>query len=101
MPPTASPNETKEGWIRVFLPYTRSLSSEEISSMAPELRKKTEAGDEGVWLEVQCHKDKCLTGNDKITIPVRGIGPREGGLWHSAFCPEDQCLAESAADVPS
>ncbi len=101
MPPTGSTRETREGWIRVFCPHTRSLSSDEISGLAPELRKETEAGDEGVWLEVQCHNDKCISGDDTITITARGAGPKAEDLWHSIFCPEDRCLAESAVDLPS
>ena len=93
------PSNSKEDWIRVFCPDVRSVSAAEISS---EERRRTEAGDEGVWLEVRCPRDKCLTGEDKMTISVRGIAPREEeGLWHKLFCPEDRCFAESSVDIPS
>ncbi len=98
---TASHNMTRENWIRVFCPYTRSLTPEEISSIPLEERRRTEAGDEGVWLEVQCPGEKCLTGEHKMTIPVRGVSPREHeGLWHKVFCPEDRCIARSGIDLP-
>jgi len=94
-------SKAKEGWIRVFCPYSRSLSSEEISSIPREEKKRTEADDEGVWLEVQCPEEKCLTGKDKITITVRGVEPREDeGLWHKLFCPEDRCFAQTPVDLP-
>ena len=94
-------SKPREGWVRVFCPHTRSLSAEEIASLPPDERKKAEAGDEGMWLEVQCPEEKCLIGDHKVTIEVRGVKAKEAeGLWHRLFCPEDRCLAESATDIP-
>lgn len=99
---SAAPQSKSRGnSLRVFCPYARSLSSEEIADMSSGEREKAEAGDEGVWLEVQCPDQKCLIGEHKIKLEVRGIEPREQeGVWHKLFCPEDRCLAQSAIDLP-
>ncbi len=91
----------KDGWIRVFCPDTRGLSPEELSNIPLEERKKAEAGDEGMWLEVKCPGEKCMTGDHKITIEVRGVDPAEHeGVWHKLFGPEDRCFADSPSDLP-
>jgi hypothetical protein len=97
---TALQNQAREGWIRVFCPHTRYLSSKEVEGISLEERMSTEAGDEGVWLEVRCPDDKCLTGEHKMTIEVRGVEGKKEGLWHKLFCPEDRCFAQSPADLP-
>ncbi|MEM5788246.1 MAG: hypothetical protein AAGU11_13080 [Syntrophobacteraceae bacterium] len=95
-------SRTKEGWVRVFCPYTRNLSAEEIADISPDERRKIEAGDEGVWIEAKCPKDKCLIGEQKISLEARGAKPSEKeGLWHKLFCPEDRCVAKEATDLPS
>ena len=94
-------SETREGWIRVFCPYTRTLRPEEIAELSDEQREKAEAGDEGVWLEVECPRDKCLSGTTELTIPVRGVERKKGeGLWHKIFCPEDRCYKQSPIEFP-
>ena len=101
MPSTLPQGNTREGWIRVFCPHTRSLTPEEILSMTVEERRSTEADEKGVWLEVECPEGKCLIGENKMTITVRGVVPREDeGLWHKLFCPEDRCIAQSPSDLP-
>lgn len=92
-------SNTREGWIRVFCPDTRTLSPEEISSLSPEERRNIEAADEGVWLEVKCPDKECLIGQ-RMMIPVRGVEHGDQGLWHELFCPEDRCVAESPTDLP-
>ncbi|MEN6465957.1 MAG: hypothetical protein ABFD62_12310 [Syntrophaceae bacterium] len=98
---TAQQNESREGWIRVFCPDTRKLSARETAGIPPEKKKKAEAGYDGVWLEVKCPEEKCLTGEDEIRIKVRGVEHgRKEGLWHKIFCPEDRCMAQSPLDLP-
>lgn len=98
MTPTESLSKPREGYIRFFSPYTRSLSPEEIS---PEERQRTEAGDRGVWLEVECPRNNCIISNERISIEVRCVEEKKEGLWHKLFCPEDKCFAQSASEVPS
>jgi hypothetical protein len=88
--------------LRVFCPYVRALSHEEVSGfLPPEKRKSIEAGDEGVWLEVLCPKDECLKGSNKIVLPVRRMGRGESeDLWLNVFCPEDECVISSPTDLP-
>ncbi len=91
----------KKDRVRIFCPYARSLSQEELSSIPADLRQRAEAGDEGVWLEVRCPQEKCLVGDHEVKIEIRGIEDSEReGLWHKVFCPEEICLAESATDLP-
>jgi hypothetical protein len=98
---TMSQNNTREGWIRVFCPDTRCLTPEEISGISAEERRSTEADKTGAWLEVKCPEGKCLIGENRMTITVRGVVPREDeGLWHKLFCPEDRCFAQSPTDLP-
>lgn len=92
----------EKGRLRVFIPRAHRLSAEEIAAMPFEDRQAAEAGDEGVWLDVDCPRDKCLTGEDKLTMEIRGVkrGEDGGGIWHELFCPEDRCYAQSPMDLP-
>ncbi|MCE5335358.1 MAG: hypothetical protein LLG06_12315 [Desulfobacteraceae bacterium] len=89
------------GRIRVFIPRAHRLSAEEIAAIPVEDRRAAESGDEGVWLDVDCPRDKCLTGDNKLTMEIRGMKHgKEGGIWHELFCPEDRCYARSPLDLP-
>lgn len=87
--------------LRVFIPHARILTPEDLLTIPPEEKRDAEAGNEGVWLDVHCPKGKCLSGEHKLTMEVRGVkqGPK-GGIWHEIFCPEDRCYAQSYSDLP-
>jgi hypothetical protein len=57
----------------VFVPGVRPLTQVEVSEL-PKLRVRlAEASNpKGVWLDVPCPEHTCLSGEDRISLPIRG-----------------------------
>jgi len=96
--------------LTVFAPGARSLTDEEIRALPADKREAAAAtGTEGVWLEVPCSREECLSDKQGIAIPVQGVtekeraslsGKQEKGFWLNLFCPEDSCVLQQSTDVP-
>jgi hypothetical protein len=96
--------------LTVFASGARLLTEEEIRVLpAEKLQAATEIGKEGVWLEVLCAPEECLSDKQGIAIPVQGVtekeraslsGKQEKGFWLNLFCPEDSCVLQQSTDVP-
>ena len=96
--------------LTVFAPGARLLTEEEVRALpAEKLQAATEIGKEGVWLEVPCAPEECLSEKQGIAVPVQGVtekeraglsGKQEKGFWLNLFCPEDSCVLEQSSDVP-
>jgi hypothetical protein len=96
--------------LTVFAPEARLLTEEEIRALPADKRQAAAAaGIEGVWLEVLCSREECLSDKQGIAVPVRGVtekeraslGGKQGkGFWLNLFCPEDSCVLEQSSDVP-
>jgi hypothetical protein len=96
--------------LTVFAPGARLLTAEEIRALPADKREAATAVDTaGVWLEVPCSRDECLSDERGIAIPVRGVtekeraslsGKQEKGFWLNLFCPEDSCVLQQSSDVP-
>ena len=88
--------------VTVFVPGVRSLTDLEVSRLPEEKVRAAQASSaEGVWLEVPCPDLACLTGEGRITFPVKGAPEKEKrGFWLNLFCPEDACEVRHASDLP-
>jgi len=88
--------------ITVFVPGVRSLTDLEISRLPKERIQAAETSSaKGVWLEVPCPDLACLTGEGRITVPVKGApGKEKKGFWLNLFCPGDACEVRQATDLP-
>jgi len=96
--------------LKVFAPGARLLTAEEIRALPADKREAAPgAGTEGVWLEVLCSREDCLSDKQGIAVPVQGVtekeraslsGKQEKGFWLNLFCPEDSCVLEQSSDVP-
>ena len=96
--------------LTVFAPGARSLTDEEIRALPADKREAAAAtGRDGVWLEVPCSREECLSEKQGIAIPVQGVtekerasltGKAKKGLWLNLFCPEDSCVLQQSTDVP-
>jgi len=96
--------------LTVFAPGARLLTEEEIRALPGDKREAAAAAaTDGVWLEVPCSREECLSDKQGIAVPVRGItekeraslsGKQEKGFWLNLFCPEDSCVLQQSSDVP-
>jgi hypothetical protein len=96
--------------LTVFAPRARLLTEEEIRALPADKREAASAaGTEGVWLEVLCSREECLSDKRGIAVPVQGVteqeraslsGKQEKGFWLNLFCPEDSCVLDQSSDVP-
>jgi hypothetical protein len=101
---------TEKVRLRVFAPGARLLTEEEIRALPTDKREAAAAVDTaGVWLEVPCSRDECLSDRRGIAVPVQGVtekeraslsGKQEKGFWLNLFCPEDSCVLQQSSDVP-
>jgi hypothetical protein len=86
------------------------LTKEEVRALPAAKREAaTAAGTDGVWLEVLCSREECLSDRQGIAVPVQGVtekeraslsGKQEKGFWLNLFCPEDTCVLQQSSDVP-
>jgi hypothetical protein len=86
------------------------LTKEEVRALPAAKREAaTAAGTDGVWLEVLCSREECLSDKQGIAVPVQGVtekeraslsGKQEKGFWLNLFCPEDACVLQQSSDVP-
>jgi len=96
--------------LTVFAPRARLLTAEEVRALPADKREAAASGGtEGVWLEVLCSREECLSGKQGIAVPVQGVtdkeraslsGKQERGFWLTLFCPEDSCVLDQSSDVP-
>jgi hypothetical protein len=92
----------KENRVTVFVPGVRSLTEQEVSRLPDEKIRAAQASSaRGVWLDVPCPDLSCLTGEGRITFPVKGAPEKEEkGIWLNLFCPGDACEVRQATDLP-
>ncbi len=86
--------------LKVFLPNVRLLTDQEIQNL-PEQKRQAASSDPGIWVEVACPEDSCLTVGGKVSLVAEGYVPEETrGLWLSIFCPENRCEIFEPTDLP-
>jgi hypothetical protein len=83
--------------LAVFAPGARLLTEEEVRALPAEKpQAATEIGKEGVWLEVPCAPEECLSEKEGIAVPIQGVtekeraslsGKQEKGFWLNLILP--------------
>ena len=96
--------------LTVFAPGARLLTAEEVRALPADKRDAVAAaGKDGVWLEVLCSREECLSGEEGVAVPVQGVtdeeraslaGKQKKGFWLNLFCPEDSCVLQQSSHVP-
>ena len=88
--------------LKFFFPDARVLDDSEVAELPSEkLQSAHAAGKKGVWLEINCPDEKCLTSDGQITIPAAGPETvQKKGFFVKLFCPEDSCELTQMTDLP-
>lgn len=88
--------------LKFYFPDARVLTSQEIAALPREKKNAVEAsGKPGVWMEVSCPKEVCITDQGQVTLSTIGAGaPRKKGVFLNLFCPEDSCELTQPTDLP-
>jgi len=87
---------------RVFISHAQVLSDEQRQSLSETEKAYEDAcSDRGVWLDVFCPDDACISEAEKIRIPVF-CADQTGGkkTWLDLFCPEGSCEVDAASKLP-
>ncbi len=85
-----------------YFPEARVLSNAEVAGLPPEKKQAADnTGKRGIWLEIDCPDQACVSTEGKITIPAAGIEPKSHkGIWLNVFCPNDSCELHESTDLP-
>jgi hypothetical protein len=84
---------------KFFVPKARVLSQDEIDSMpAEKIQSVAAAGQNGIWLEIDCPDGSCLDAEGRITLPE--AKPEGKGIFLDLFCPEGSCEIVQSTDIP-
>lgn len=87
---------------RVFVTHSRTLPEDQRHTLS-EKEKEFEASckERGVWLEIFCPDDQCLTEEERFEVPIFCEDSKaEKKLWLKLFCPEGSCEITSATQLP-
>jgi hypothetical protein len=83
-----------------YFPGARVLSDTEAAALPPDKKQAAEStGKLGIWLEIDCPDQSCVSTDGNVTIPAAGTEAKGNkGVWLNVFCPDDSCeLTESTA----
>lgn len=83
-----------------FLPNARLMSESEIKRLPPEKIRASGAGNEGLWLEMDCPDRSCLDSKGHLTLPAHESQGKGKGIFLNLFCPEDTCEIVQSTDLP-
>ncbi|MGB5983726.1 MAG: hypothetical protein WBG37_00360 [Desulfobacterales bacterium] len=87
---------------RVFVSRARVHSEEQhgaLSEQEKEFEKSCQ--DRGVWLELFCPDDACLTVEERFSIPVFCEDPKvKKNVVLELFCPRDSCEVVESTRLP-
>jgi len=78
---------------KVFVPGVRPLSGDALKDLSEsEKAFAKECEERGVWLEVFCPEDSCLSEEERIKlVAFCEESGKKADLWLKAFCPGDSC----------
>ena len=87
---------------RVFVSHARVLSEEQRGALSEqEQRFEKSCQDRGVWLELFCPDDACLTEEERFSVPVFCENPKvKKSVFLELFCPEDSCEVVESTRLP-
>ena len=83
-----------------YFPGARVLSDTEAAALPPDKKQAAEnTGKSGIWLEIDCPDQSCVSTDGNVTIPAAGTEAKgKKGVWLNVFCPDDSCeLTENTA----
>jgi hypothetical protein len=85
-----------------FFPEARVLSDAEVDSLAPDKKQAAEkAGQRGIWLEIDCPDQSCISTDGRIIIPAAKVEAKENkGVWLNVFCPNNSCELHENTALP-
>ena len=87
---------------RVFVSRARILPEEQrvaLSEQEKEFEKSCQ--ERGIWLELFCPDDACLTNGERIGIPVFCEDPKvKKNVVLELFCPGDSCEVVESTRLP-
>ena len=87
---------------RVFVSRARVLSEDqrgELSEQEQAFEKSCQ--DRGVWLELFCPDDACLTEGERFSVPVFCEDPKvKKSVFLELFCPNDSCEVVESTRLP-
>ena len=87
---------------RVFVSRARVLSEDQrggLSEQEQAIEKSCQ--DRGVWLELFCPDDACLSEAERFNIPVFCEDPKvKKNVVLDLFCPEDSCEVVESTRLP-
>ena len=78
---------------KVFVPNVRPISGEALKDLSETEKAFAETcEDRGIWLEVFCPEDSCLSEEERIKlVAFCEESGKKADLWLRAFCPNDSC----------
>lgn len=91
----------KETRKRVFVANAKVLSEDQRGTLSQEEQAfEDSCEDRGVWLELFCPDDACLSQEERIGIQVFCKDPDAGkNLWFKIFCPDGSCEITSPTQL--
>jgi hypothetical protein len=100
------PNKTQPGNSstpkRVFVSHAHVLPEEKrgvLSQKEKDFEKSCQ--ERGVWLELFCPDDACLTETERFSVPVFCADPKvKKSVFLDLLCPDDSCDVVEATRLP-
>lgn len=85
-----------------FFPEARVLSNAEVAGLPLEKKQAAEkAGQRGIWLEIDCPDQSCISADGMISVPAAGAEDKENkGVWLNVFCPNNSCELHENTSLP-
>ncbi len=95
-------SKTLKGPRRVYLSKARILAEEELGSLSEkEKAYAAQCKDRGIWLELFCPDDACLTEQEQMKVPVFCENKdHDHSLFVDLFCPDGTCEPTEPTDIP-
>jgi len=87
---------------RVFVSRARVLSEGQRGKLSEQERQfEHDCQDRGVWLELFCPDDACLTEEERFSIPVFCEDPKvKKNVFLDLFCPGGSCEVVESTSLP-
>lgn len=87
---------------KVFLSNARPIPVEELKTLSDKEKEfARDCTDKGVWLELFCPDDSCLTKEERIKlVSFCEDSTNNKDLWLKVFCPDDTCEAVESTKLP-
>lgn len=87
---------------RVFVSRARVLSEAQRGKLSEQEKAFEKSCQErGVWLELFCPDDACLTEEERFSIPVFCEDPKvKKSVFLELFCPGDSCEVVESTRLP-